>query len=90
MKGGGDVWQEAGGRSSLHPLDTAVAVADRTCLEGYTFCRPHLSECGGSKGVHEWECRLEGHSLVVIGVAEPNCDRKADIHQQVHKSCPFL
>jgi hypothetical protein len=78
-----DVWERKYKRKR-HSLDTATVQGDdRSVLQGYSFCRPYLSECGGNEGVHEWVVRLEGHSLVVIGVAEADCDRETDIHQQV-------
>ena len=70
-----------------HKLDTAEVCCNRTVVQGYSFCRPYLSECGGSEGTHEWVLRLEGHSLVVIGVAEADCDRENDIHQQAKAWC---
>jgi hypothetical protein len=70
-----------------HKLDTATVNEDnRAVLEGYSFCRPYLSEAGGNEGLHEWVVRLEGHSLVVIGVAEAGCDRGKDMHQQVRNT----
>ena len=70
-----------------HKLDTATVDHDRTVLHGYSFCRPYLSEFGGNEGTHEWVVRLEGHSLVVIGVAEADCERENDIHQQEKVWC---